>query len=358
MAPTKHLVGNWLILSLGLGLLGCGPEEACPSGYDESGNCAAAGGTGGQGTGSVTGPGAQTGAGTQADGDSETGSARDTGAGNNWACMSDGDFPAGISDDPSLRRVIPYTVIGGSTSLELGAMTISRMTPTSEFTRTQLPVTNVSDSAWCFIQIEALSFSDGQSELINDGDAFVDGSVGDLGNGLYTDTCLAAGESGYVLTITEVGFDQVSEASLVLEDPDVIPAAALDVVVVPTGYVVAGSDAEVTLEHVDGQDATVSDRAVWLLRGSNAEPVIWGLAEALDEQLLSQGDTHQYQISESFLEQVGSSLCVWVDFSPVTTETEFIPPVACAPSLDPERCEKQRWDARTLRIAAARDATR
>jgi len=350
----KRPVDRLPALFFALGLVGCGPEEACPGGVDEDGNCAAASGTGGQGTGAEEDAEAEASAGTQTDGDSATGPDPGTAAGNNSACMSNGSFPSGISDDPSLRKVIPYMVIGGSASLELGAMTVSRKSATSSgFTWTHVPVTNISDSAWCFVMIEDLSFSDGELELVDDGDVFVEGSVGDLGNGLYTGTCLAAGESGYFLSITEVDFERISEASFSIEEPDTSPATPLEVVV-PTGYVVDGSDAEITIEHLSGQEITASDTAVWLLRDSSGEPVVWGFAEASDELVLSPGDTHQYRMSESFLQQVGPNICVWVDFDPPTAEKEVVPPAACEPGQDPERCEKQRWDARTARRAAVR----
>jgi len=294
---------------------------------------------------------------TGSDDGSDTG--RDPGpapaGGNNWACMSNGDFPAATIDDPSLRKVIPYAVNGESERLDLGPMTVSRNSTTSGFMRTHLPVTNISDTQWCFIQIEELAFSGGGIELANSDFDFVQGSVGNIGNGLYTSTCLAPGESGYFFEITEVDFESVNEASFTLEEPDSIgipPGQSL----LPTGYEVEGSDADITVEHVEGEEPIAVDSSLWLLLDASGEPVSWGFADEPEETLTSQGDTNTYRASAPFLEQVGSTLCLWVDFSPATRRGEVVPRAACLTGQDPEVCEKRRLDARTAKSAEQKDA--
>lgn len=340
-----RLVGIFVVA-----VFGCGPQDSCV----RDGECGAANDDDG---GSGTSADAAASSGADVDTDQGPDPGPDTPGGNNWACLSNGDYPAGLVDDPTLRKVIAYTMSGDAASLDLGPMTISRMSTTSTFVRSHVPVTNVSASTRCFIEMEALSFSDGSAELVADQGNFVQGSVGDVGGGLYTDTCLAPSESGYFLGITEVDFELIGEASFVIDDPDTLATAPLQSAV-PTGYAVDGSDVDITVEHVGGGDINAPDNSIWLLRDAAGQPVVWGFADAPGESIMSLGDTRTYQSSESFLEQVGSNVCFWLDFAAPTDPAELVPPVACRADEDPESCEHRRWGARTAELAAQAHSVR
>ena len=130
-----------------------------------------------------------------------------TGA-NNSAILAGETIGRGTALNADLRRSV--TVQGNAGGFAVGNAWISEMSPASGLVYLMVAVSNSHSEGACFVKAENLSFRDsGDGELAPDGLTYVDGSVGLLGSGVQTSTCLAAGEAGHFLTIADVPFDQV-----------------------------------------------------------------------------------------------------------------------------------------------------
>jgi len=333
---------RWALVAMALG---CTPKATCPAGVpDGEGNCVL--------DTDEADADADTDADSDSDADSDTDSDTDTddvGAGTNWACMSDGDFPAGQVDDPSLRKTVTVAVTAAQADLDLGDVTLSRPSLSSSYTYLMLPVTNVGPVPLCFVRINDISFTDGIDELAYEDFSYVEGSIQDVGP-LYTGTCLLPGESGFFKEITEVDFDLVTEVRFTMEpaDQDGLPPAGH---VVPTGYTVDGHEAAIEAEHLLGGSLSVNTISTWLLRDGAGDPVHWGFASADDPQVMTPGDTITFDILAIGFDQVGSEICLWTDFE--SSARSGSPAVNCPDRLGQAACENLRWGDRNGREAAA-----
>ena len=320
---------------LALLAIGCKPKSECPAGVpDGEGNCVL--------DDSDTDDGFNFG--------TDTDTRTDNGSGTSWACLRDGAFPTDQVDDPTLRKTIPYAMAGGSADLNLGSMTVSQREVGSSHVYTTIPVKNVGPQTLCFIRIENIALSDGEINLSVEDFDYAQGSVADVGS-LYTDTCLTAGEAGFFSEIIEVDFDLVSQAAFQLRLPDSVgttPAGH----VVPSGYVAEGTDAPVVAEHDLGGPLDVSSLARWLLRDDAGDPIIWGFASADSDATLQLGGSMTFDISASGVDQAGSEICLYTDFSAAARARK--PGTICSDGLDHDACQRQLWKARNT-WEAARD---
>jgi hypothetical protein len=112
----------------------------------------------------------------------------------------------------TLAKTVPVQLSNTDYAATVGY--VSRSTPTSDYTSFVIPVTNLGANTRCFVSI--LSGQAGPYDIF----AYASGSVGYSGT-IYTDTCLAPSQQGYLIDITnEVTFDQVSSISLTLGQDD------------------------------------------------------------------------------------------------------------------------------------------
>jgi hypothetical protein len=100
----------------------------------------------------------------------------------------------------SARRIVPVTVGASVSGVSVGQAYLTRTSFTSEVQLT-IPVTNGGTGHPCFIAAEGLHYLGSTGTLLNDATdmEYLIGSVGDLGNDIYTNSCLAPGETGYFL---------------------------------------------------------------------------------------------------------------------------------------------------------------
>ncbi len=312
---------RWIVLALLLSA--CKPSASCPNGVPTDGSCLPAD------TGSST-----------AVTDIFQVSDEST-----WACLSDGRFPEGRMDDPAPRKTIPYTIVIAQPDLHFGAMTIIRSSATSSYFRMMVPVKNTGPRHLCFLRIENLEFTHGLRE--NQPYTYVHGSVANTGSS-HTDTCLAPGASGFFGGMMKMDYDQIADASFDVNEVDDFGQPP-DGLVRPSAYSVSDREAPVLSEHILGDTVTVSDRATWLLRRASGELVTFGLADAPGPANLALGDSVTHTLSESYLEQSGSEICLFLDYdSPGRSGARS---AACPEGLSPDACQAFLWEERNAREA-------
>ena len=189
------------------------------------------------------------------------GGTRSGGAGGfgNAATLS-GD-PVGRAVDPAdrLTRVIPITVRGSDltgTSASLG-----RQTATSDVYSFIAPVTNHGGRRQCFIQTVTLDLLDSAGATIGtQPNGFLTGSVGKLkGGSMHTDSCLAVGETGYLLELFGAAPDYaaVAHARITLKSSD-SDWEAPETAVIPVSYSAPVQDQSYTVTVANQGPATAT----------------------------------------------------------------------------------------------------
>jgi hypothetical protein len=105
-------------------------------------------------------------------------------------------------DTSTMRRMIPITMGTPIAGLQVGPAYLTRSDTATETAYLTIAVTNTGTQRPCFIKASPLSYLNG-SQVLNDPThaGYVSGSVGDVGFGIFTDTCLGPGESGYIIDI-------------------------------------------------------------------------------------------------------------------------------------------------------------
>jgi hypothetical protein len=101
-----------------------------------------------------------------------------------------------------MRRSVPVEVDQGALQLELGDAYLTRADD-GETAYVTIPVKNGGTGHPCFIEAMPFQWLAADGTVLNDSTqtTFVYGSVGDMGSGIFTDTCLGPGESGYLIDI-------------------------------------------------------------------------------------------------------------------------------------------------------------
>jgi hypothetical protein len=205
---------------------------------------------------------------------------------NNSAVLT-GATVGGSASNDLLRKELTVTVAGPSVTLPVGRAFAMRAKTTTESTYLLVEVSNAGKSASCFIRTTQLDLQDSAGATVQSvGSAYVQGSVGDMGTTgrpILTDTCLAPGENGWLLTIASASSGQqvFSRAeSLVFrwanssDTPPVMPPPKLS----PTAYSVTTTGAvAVDFSNTGTGDALMSGHfSKYVLLDGEGLPRLWG----------------------------------------------------------------------------------
>ncbi|MDX2012899.1 MAG: hypothetical protein SFW67_22060 [Myxococcaceae bacterium] len=124
---------------------------------------------------------------------------------NNTALLTGASVGSGSSPNDLLRKPLTVNVTGPSSAWPVARAFVLRANPTTESVSVVVEVSNAGRSGRCLIRASDLELKDAAGATLKVGPlAFVQGSVGDLGNPrnpIVTDTCLAPGETGFLLEL-------------------------------------------------------------------------------------------------------------------------------------------------------------
>lgn len=121
-------------------------------------------------------------------------------AGNNAATLSDATIGTGESSTADLRKTLPLTLATPHAELELGTVYLTRISASSEYGSLIAEITNTGSSPRCFVKATNITYYSVDAALATTS-SYAVGSVGKTSSGTMTDTCLDAGESGYLIDI-------------------------------------------------------------------------------------------------------------------------------------------------------------
>jgi hypothetical protein len=133
---------------------------------------------------------------------------------NNSAILEGENLGTQTASNSVLRKEVVIEVRAANPSFKLGKGYITRSTTTFEGFYWVVAITNISSQLKCFVQAKDIRLlNNSGTVLVNQELAFLTGQVG-VAQEIYTDTCLAAGETSYISGIELDLFTSVAKISL------------------------------------------------------------------------------------------------------------------------------------------------
>ena len=246
---------------------------------------------------------------------------------NNQATLQGTTLGAGVTPVSSLRRTVPATLTSNASCFSFGPAYLLRDTG-SDTTAAYLaiPITNTTSGAFCNLS-PTLNLKDGAGVLLQTaqpaGTAAFVGSVRLLPDGTggsFSVTCVAAGETGYLIGTAYLDYNTVSSVSVDLGPiSSYLQAVDPGTRVVPQGYSSDSSgNLTITVSNLGPKAVTMMWSATWFLLDSAGSPLFWGIAENPSSVLtLAAGATGSLVdsgMSGNWYEGSGNRLLVFVDF--------------------------------------------
>jgi hypothetical protein len=332
MRLVRQLGAAFALLGIA-GAVGCGSSPAGP-------------GVGGANGGAGTNGGAGAGGGVP-------GSWLPTATTNDDANLS--GMSVGLCDGSAslLRKKIPVTLTGGGTQFSIGDGYLMSDASIPAYAYFALPVTNVGTTMHCFVSASDYSWLDSAGNSEGSFLAYVTGSVGQVDPTIYTDTCLAPGETGFLLDIQSdlVSNDiytpttSVTLALSTSSDGTLPPAKVL-----PLGNTVAGAVLTVAFENEGTRPADIaeSNSCPYILVDSGGLPVTWAF---LDPTPLGELDVGQQgSATANYVMECGQTVRAYIPFQSPDQASGPTVPSAASDSV-------QAWrKLQAQQLAAARAA--
>ncbi|SVD92361.1 uncharacterized protein METZ01_LOCUS445215, partial [marine metagenome] len=225
----------------------------------------------------------------------------------------------GTENEKSLYKVVPVMYEGERAATAY----IGRSNSSTQTIYWSIPATNtLVQTYYCFIKLENIAFYDKYNKLLTvDGLSYIDGSVGDVGYDIYTDTCLASGESGIWKGIELAnGTALYSRVSKIVvgnvdgDDDDDMNYG--EVLVLPKRYKTYGSynDAFVTVKNEGDIETTIGSFSVVYLLNANGHPIFWDYPSGGNKDVRP-GGTYNMNVSPWYKGSV-SSIRFFMDLEP------------------------------------------
>jgi hypothetical protein len=124
----------------------------------------------------------------------------------------------GVTSVNLLRKRLELAADGTNDGLEIGPAFLTRTSLDAAESTAFVFVTNHGDALRCYVHLESLAYHDGNGAVVGTKiAAWVLGSIGQKGR-FATDTCLAPGESGYVVDIVDAPYDAVTRLSFSVDE--------------------------------------------------------------------------------------------------------------------------------------------
>jgi hypothetical protein len=254
------------------------------------------------------------------------------------------DGPALVGTGNLQRKVVPVEITSTIPGIEIGET--YALGTNSQYVNFVFSIANTGTVDYCDLYLGGITAVDsGGAQLGDSGFAYVLGSVGDI-SGFFDDTCLRAGERGWVLHVVETGFDPVAGLRVSVgagEYPFSLPAARI----VPSSYTVTQSGVvHIPIEN-QGTGQALLDLANVILLDEGGAPLGWTYMFAEIETLAASEATELVDDLDTF-GGTATSLYVEIPFEDYSGDAR----AAAKPAV------RQRVAASRARLRALTAATR
>ncbi len=295
--------------------------------------------------------------------------------GNNSAVLSGAAIGKGTTSVDNLRKQIAVTVLGqGTLPLTVGTAYATRSSTSSylDYAYIILPVTNTGNQLLCYIELAGLTYRNASGVALADpGYTYVRGSVGKqsiFSSNYYTNSCLAPGETGWVIDIESI-YSNVAAMEFTFESSS-SALSAPTARVIPQSYTVnpiadgGGQSLAVTVTNIGSGSAQISGFGNLLVLFDDAmRPLFYDVASDVmpSNGLIPVSGTATLTTDYlgSYYEGSGQKLLVFVDFEDTTTASArslagSINPASeeCDAALSRDELNMCILESRNRRIAA------
>ncbi len=199
---------------------------------------------------------------------------------NNYATLNGDTIGSGTTDNTLLRKEISISIINPDDKFSFGPSYATINSISNSGTYSVIQITNNSSQGFAFIKINTIIYKDSAGQTLStnsSGFTYIKGSLGDVGHGIYTSTCLAPNEIGYIVLIDNNSvFDNLSaiEIGSIEYDPDVGDPVTK---VIPQSYVCSDNeDIIVTVKNTGNSDVSPGIGSYYILMDSSDNPLNWG----------------------------------------------------------------------------------
>ena len=261
-----------------------------------------------------------------------------------------------------LRKTVPLTLSAGGADFAVGDGYLFSDTLIPQFAYFAVPVRNLGPTMHCFVHVSAGSYQWNTSQgsaPVDLGQPYLTGSVGDVGSGIYSQACLAPGETGLMVDLEQSTdgsdlFTPTTSIMLALETPldGTTPAAAL----VPQSYTDTAGALTVTFLNVGTGEGDIDNNlGSYLVMDTGGLPTAWGLLNELPQGLL---DVAQEGTGTGAPLNCGQTVRAYIAFDSPTAA--FAPSGLASPlaaAVDSERAWRSSIRTKLPAIRAARDVS-
>ncbi|MEM7436171.1 MAG: hypothetical protein AAF436_13520 [Myxococcota bacterium] len=236
---------------------------------------------------------------------------------NNYARLNGDAVGRGIQSTNALRKTVQITVVTPNPDVEVATTGyVFRRANDVETTRWHFVLTNRSTSVACFIRLSDIMLKDSDGDVLADaGISFVEGNIGDPGNGMWTGSCLEPGASGPVLDIDSAEvYSAIASIEIGSISTATTTSAPPPAIVRGTSYSRQGSgDAfSVTVENIGAGPAYLGGSSRYVLLDDANEPLWWSFLDGEGE--IAPGEEFELVEDNSLYEGEANTMDVYVDF--------------------------------------------
>ena len=235
---------------------------------------------------------------------------------NNSAILEGENLGTQTASNSVLRKEVVVEVRVPNSSFKLGKAYLTRSTKSSESFYWVVAVTNTSSQIKCFVEAKDIQLlNDSGTVLVNQAFTFLTGQVGISQNRIYTDTCLAAGETSYILGIELDLFANVAKISLGLLDSLNSSFSLSSAKIIPQSYAIGQSgllrDFSATVKHMSNGAVKIGLFSKFFLLDQSDEPLIFGfLSPPTGDELINSGEIKTLQDSSRLSPKAASTITI------------------------------------------------
>jgi hypothetical protein len=223
------------------------------------------------------------------------------------SCLPTGPTSSHATTPPvSANTTVQVSLANTSAYFEVGKCYVGRTSSSSAWVYWMMQVINRSSLTLPFVRISGIRFRDDYGDLISTDTSmdytYVAGRVMVVGfASLFTNTCLAPGDTGYFLSIDTVTtkLASITADSISCSSSSISPPAAA---ISATSYTYQNNALDISVYNSGTVGAKLLDGCSLLL-GSSGVPVLWTLVSPVDS-MISAGGRGVYE--ESYLSFSGS----------------------------------------------------
>lgn len=244
---------------------------------------------------------------------------------NNSALLSGDVIGTNTSAASNLRKSdITLDVLNTNASIVLDSLQVTRSSATSTAAYVFISAVNISENTICFIKINSIIARDsGGTMLGSNSFTFVKGSTRDVGGGIYTSTCMAPGEKGYITSIFLDVYDSIHTIEIGSVSFNASSSTIPDAKIIPTSYSASAdsfsTSVSVTVKNNGVSSVEAALFSSYILLDDQGYPLYYSFFDSPDW-----GGVYEPSVAHTLTDSlsypgIATTIRPLIDFDPVST---------------------------------------